>query len=311
MKIVMLGDSAVGKTTVMVMTYGMMSQKRFYDIFSVRSENEQIHQRLSNAYQEFRKSSKYPLSTDKMDEYEYSFYVDNKKCMTFTLVDIRGEMIRDYDNPKLLSELGQADVVMLFFNGYDILNDVDIEETRFDLFSLLNTSFGTEDRQRMIMPVITQMDRVIPITDSIKDRLENFTAEIRNMSDKNPNLSYCMIPVACSPKCMMDLDLMMLKLMHFGYQLDIKARYDRIQKEQQSIAEQYATGVWNSIKHFFGMNPERERAIQRAKELQPEIDYYNKVMPPIEAKMKNFIDNYTLYHYISVKKFSLLNFLFG
>ena len=105
MKIVMLGDSAVGKTTVMVMTYGMMSQKRFYDIFSVRSENEQIHQRLSNAYQEFRKSSKYPLSTDKMDEYEYSFYVDNKKCMTFTLVDIRGEMIRDYDNPKLLSEL--------------------------------------------------------------------------------------------------------------------------------------------------------------------------------------------------------------
>ena len=52
MKIVMLGDSAVGKTTLMVSTYGMMSEQSFKG-FRVQCTDSRAHDKLVRAYRDF------------------------------------------------------------------------------------------------------------------------------------------------------------------------------------------------------------------------------------------------------------------
>lgn len=297
MKIIMLGSSAVGKTTVMMSTYGMMSTQNQFHGFNIRSQSEQAHKSLVNAYRAFKTKGRYPEATTRMESYEYDFSVDGKKIMSFTLLDIRGESIHDYDNRALLNELTDSDVVMLFFNGEDVMNNEDLEEDYFDLFSLLNTAFASDSKQRMLMPVITQMDRFLPIDDSIVEKLLEFCKPMKQMDDKNDSLSYQMVPTACSRKCMMNLDFLMVQLMLFGYGKDVESKRDALEAEINELKTKWDESL--GILDLVGLDSKRNNVRKRLKELEPIIEMYDNVMVPIYNKMLQFLKDYDLFSYIS------------
>lgn len=300
MNILMLGDSAVGKTTLMVSTYGMMFYRNIQG-FHIRCSSHANHEKLIQAYDAFCRGGKYPPSTSRLESYQYDFYSDDEWVINFTLTDIRGESIHDFDSSGLRRKIGESDVVMLFFNGVDVSMGYDMEDELFDLMPLLNNSFEVLEQDKMLMAVFTQMDRIQSLREVHLRRILKFCEGMSNMASRNRHLYFSLVPTACAPSCMMNLDYMMVMLMRFGFSLEVDQRYNMLIQEKNSIERQYGDGLMESILDFFGLNADRNNARRRFQELSPKIDYYNNTMLPKLQGMVDFLNQYNLFSSYSVK----------
>lgn len=299
MRITMIGDSAVGKTTFMMSTYGLMRDG--IQGFKVKCTNEKADANLYNAYQEFRKYGTYPDATVKMSSYDYNFYSGRDFVMNFSLTDIRGESIHDIDVSQLHYEIGRSDAVILFLSSYDILNGIDIEDSIDQLYTHLNNAFKVDDHEKIIMVAFTQSDR-IDLNDKTYNRLLDSVSDLKRITDKNDNLAFIAIPTACAPDCMMDLDFAMACLMLVGYSREVSVEAQRLKAEIESINDKWGSGLWAGLTDFFGVNAERNEARKRFQVLQnEEIPKYEKMQKKFES-LKKFYDDYEVGTYYRVKQ---------
>lgn len=294
MKVLMFGDSQVGKTTLMVSAYGMMSENNIQG-FRVRCRDNNAHRKLINAYQAFRLRGQYPLATERMETYEYDFFSDAERVLSFTLTDIRGESVLYADTSKLGGQIREADAVMLFFNGYRMSEDSYAEDSLLDLMPLLNANFETDTKERMLMAVFTHMDRFDNPMEAGQRYILPFCYEFIQMSKRNERMTFQIAPTGCAPARMMNLDFMMIALMLFGHRCEVARNYQTLTDELASIQQQFGDGFWNDVKEFFGLNKARKRARERYRELSPKIDYYNSVMLPKFEAMRRFYMDYPLF----------------
>ena len=295
----MIGDNAVGKTTFMMSTYGLMRDG--IQGFKVKCTNQQADKNLYKAYQEFQKYGTYPDPTVQMSSYNYNFYSGRDFVMNFSLTDIRGESIYDIDVSQLHTEIGRSDAVMLFLSAYDIINGVDIEDSIDQLYTHLNNALQVDKRKKLIMVVFTQSDRIDWNTNTYSTLMDS-VAELKRIADRNKNLIFTAIPTACAPDCMMDLDFAMASLMLVGYSLEVSVEEERLNAEVKEIKQKWGTGLWGDIKDLFGFNLKRDEARQRLQILQKEeIPKYEKMRKKIE-KLKQFYDNYEVGTSYSVKQ---------
>lgn len=296
MNIVMIGDSAVGKTTFMMSTYGLMVDGEI-EGFRVECKDQQAHNRLVRAYNDFRTEGIYPPATVQMSMYDYDFFSNQDWVMKFSLTDIRGESIHDYDINELSSQLRGADAMMLFINGYDVANGVDVSEQIDDIYILLNNCFTSGDKEKLIMVIFSQMDRIDNLNAQIWNTLNGAVQELQQMADKNPNITYTVIPTACSLDCMMDLDFAMVSLMLFGYRTEVLQRKEKLEKEIASIQQQYGENdgvlrrIGRSLIDPWGLDFERNKARARAAEIQKELPEYNKMVDKFN-RLRKFYDDY-------------------
>jgi len=291
MKITMIGDSAVGKTTFMMSTYGLMREG--IQGFRVKCTDKQADAKLCDAYQLFRKRGIYPSATVQMNRYSYNFYSSGDFVMGFTLTDIRGESIHDIDIQELHRELEDSDAVLLFLSAYDIVNGVDIEDAVNQLHMHLNQAFRLDDRLKLLMPVFTQCDRIDWDENTVETLMEP-VADLKRMADRNDNLIFAPVPTACAPDCMMDLDFAMATLMLIGYNREIQTAAQRLKKEVETIERKWGSGLWRDIKHLFGFDPERAEAEKRMKKLQEkELPRYEKMQEKFE-RVRKFCDDYEI-----------------
>lgn len=298
MRITMIGDSAVGKTTFMMSTYGLMRDG--IQGFKVKCTNKQADTSLYNAYQEFRKHGTYPDATVQMSSYNYNFYTGRDFVMNFSLTDIRGESIYDIDVSQLHREIKRSDAVMLFLSAYDIINGVDIEDSIDQLYTHLNNALQVDDRQKLLMVVFTQSDRIEWEDDTFETLMET-VSDLKRITDRNNNLLFAAIPTACAPNCMMDLDYAMALLMLIGYYREVSVEQDRLNEEVEAIKRKWGEGLWNAITDFFGVNYERDEARKRLKKLQDEeIPKFEKMQKKFQ-KLEQFCDDYELGTTYSVK----------
>lgn len=305
MKIVMIGDSAVGKTTFMMSTYGLMREGQI-EGFRVQCRDGQADKRLVRAYQDFRSNGVYPPATVQMSSYEYDFYSDDDWVMHFSLTDIRGESIHDYNVDELSRELREADAVMFFLNGYDIWNGKNVDEQIDDIYILLNNCFVEDDRNKLLMVVFSQMDRIgNGITGEEWETLCKTVDELERMAERSENIMYLALPTACSLDCMMDLDYAMVMLMLFGQTVDLIKRSEAIEEELKSIQKQYGKGFLRSVKEValetFWIDKERRQARARAAELQKEYEKYQKMVEKFD-KLRKFVDEYEMGTYYQLKR---------
>lgn len=300
MKITMIGDTMVGKTTFMMSTYGLMQGENVTG-FSLKCKDEGAHNRLIRAYNDFRAIGKYPPATVQMDEYEYDFYNGNDWVMKYSLVDIRGESIHDYDVNALLRQLKDSQAMILFLNGYDIVNGEDVSDQIDDIYMLMNNSFITSQKQKLIMVIFSQCDRIADFGEETLKRLMEPVEELKTMADKSNNVNFVAVPTACSLDCMMDLDYAMAGLMYFGYTTDLIERHNYIEAELESIKRQYGDGLFRGILDFLGLDYERDAARARASVLQGQIDEFNAMVPKFE-KLKKFVDDYELGTHYRIKR---------
>lgn len=299
MRITMIGDSAVGKTTFMMSTYGLMRDG--IQGFKVKCTNKQADTSLYNAYQEFRKHGTYPDATVQMSSYNYNFYTGRDFVMNFSLTDIRGESIHDIDVSQLHREIKRSDAVMLFLSAYDIINGVDIEDSIDQLYTHLNNALQVDDRQKLLMVIFTQSDRIDLNKESFEVLMES-VSDLKRIADRNDNLIFSAVPTACAPECMMDLDFAMASLMLVGYSREVSVEAERLNAEVETIKRKWGSGLWGEITDFFGFNYERDEARKRLKTLQNvEIPKYEKMQNKFE-KLSQFYDDYDIGTYYSVKQ---------
>ncbi len=292
MKITMIGDKSVGKTTFMMSTYGLMQDEKTTG-FKLKCRNESAHERLIRAYNDFRSLGEYPPPTVQMSEYEYDFYDGDEWVMDFSLVDIRGESIHDYNVDELTEKLLQSHAMMLFLNGYDIINGKDVSEQLFDIKMLINNSFVTDNQSRLIMVVFSQCDRIPDFGDETIAQLTQTVQDLKDMAEKSNNISFCAVPTACSLDCMMDLDYAFVYLMHFGYLTDVLQRRKSIEEEIQRIRELWGSGFWDGLTDLLGINDERDEARIRYRVLEGQIAEHDKMVDKFN-ELKKFLDEYKL-----------------
>ena len=307
MRIVMVGEAAVGKTTLMTSTYGLMREGRIKG-FQIKCKNEQADKKLRNAYDNFRSKGMYPSATVRMSSYEYEFYSNEDWVMDFILTDINGEIIHTTDATaisKLYSELKEADAMMLFLSAYDIINGKDIEEQIEDIYTLLNNAFIVDGRQKMIMVVFSQVDKIRGFTNETMKLLESTVQELKTMTDKNEDIVFLTVPTACSVDCMMDLDFTIISLMLIGYYNEVAKRRQVLENELEQIKRLYGEGFFRDAKEvfleFFWKDKERREARKRAIVLEEEIKKYDIMIEKFN-KLKEFCENYEMGTYYSIKK---------
>lgn len=299
MRITMIGDSAVGKTTFMMSTYGLMRDG--IQGFKVKCTNKQADTSLYNAYQEFRKHGTYPDATVQMSSYNYNFYTGRDFVMNFSLTDIRGESIHDINVSQLHREIKRSDAVMLFLSAYDIINGVDIEDSIDQLYTHLNNALQVDDRQKLLMVVLTQSDRIEWEDDTFETLMET-VSDLKRITDRNDNLLFAAIPTACAPNCMMDLDYAMALLMLIGYYREVSVEQDRLNEEVEAIKRKWGSGLWRDIKYAFGFDSERTEALKRLEKVKKEeLPKFEKMQEKFE-KLKKFYDDYEIGTTYSVKK---------
>lgn len=296
LNILMFGDSAVGKTTFMMSTYGLMCDGGIQG-FDVRCDDETMHKKLSKAFERFRVDGTYPDQTDRMESYSYTFYCENTEIKKFRLTDFRGETVGDTggtDMRKLQDELKKADVILLFLNGYDIISGNDISDSLIDLKMLLNCFMEPKDKKVLIMPLFTQMDRLKELPDDCMELLVEPVRDILQMGEANDNIVTQVVPIACNRKCMMDLDFTMVTMMLFGYADEVRQIEQGLEAEYNSIMRQFnPDSFWEGFKDAFGVSYNRERARARMKELQELLPAYQEIKRRLDV-LKKFYDDYKI-----------------
>ena len=285
MKITMIGDKSVGKTTFMMSTYGLMQGENVTG-FTLRCTDESAHGRLIRAYEDFRAMGEYPPPTVRMSEYWYDFYSGKDWIMKYSLVDNVTDLLR---------QLKDSQAMMLFLNGYDILNgnDEDITEQIDDIYTLMNNSFINAQTPKLIMVIFSQCDRIPDFSDEVLNRLMAPVEELKTMADKSENVSFLAVPTACALDCMMDLDYTMATLMYFGYLTDLVERKRRLDTTLEAIEKQYGKGIRRAILDLFDLDSERNKARARYQEIEGQIKEFNAMIPKFE-KLKNYVDDYKL-----------------
>ena len=291
MKITMIGDSRVGKTTFMMSTYGLMRDG--IQGFKVKCKDSQTDKKLYDAYQQFCKRGIYPDATYQMDHYQYDFYADGDFVMDFSLTDMRGEGIYDIDVEELQQEISESDAVIMFLNAYDIINGEDMEDTIDQLRIHLNSALRVDDQQKLLMVIFTQYDRVKQKQGTFEKLLDT-VSDWKRIAEKNDKLIFRAVPTACKPTCMMNLDFVMTTLMLVGYHREVVVELERLNNEVEDIKKQFDGGMVDAIKYAFGFNSKRKKALERYQKLQnEEIPKYEKMEVKFN-KLKKFYDDYEI-----------------
>ncbi len=298
LKILMLGPKETGKTTFMMTTYGLMASEGIQG-FTVKSRDEVQHKQLMRAFHGFRRTGEYPAPTVQMANYQYAFYVDGEGILDFELTDMRGESISDYDTNELRRKIQASDVIMLFLNGYNLVNDVDMADELYDLYALINASMRVDEKRVMIMPIFTQMDRLDELTEREFEILKAPVQPLIDAEKENENLWLNLVPTACAPDCLMDLDYAIVLMMFFGYTAKIVERRQEMEAELESIRCQYGESLWRNVVEFIdffeisSVAADRRRARQRAQELQKDIEAYERMTSHLE-RLQVFLQDYEL-----------------
>jgi hypothetical protein len=115
MKIVMIGNTGVGKTTYMASLYGILQQQ--LGGFSLQAINQQDHRLWLDLATDIAKS-RYPEKTSQRAEYDFLLQHKGKDIFAFRWSDYRGGAIREASSSEqsqgLINDLREADGVIMF-----------------------------------------------------------------------------------------------------------------------------------------------------------------------------------------------------
>lgn len=205
MKMIMLGESGVGKTTYLVSAYGCMKagiipMGKIWQRCALSLENNYF---LDGLYNELIVNERYPLPTCKINFVDLSLRWKRKRIFGFELIDTVGGYInkkRDTDEyNELMEVVNGTNNIIAFFSAQDLSSKDEKTRTNCDrsisnLFTILEEA-GRQERELNVTVVFTKTDQV-----SKKD-CEDIKYDFRNIIDNdNTHINICHYFVSCSPK---------------------------------------------------------------------------------------------------------------
>ena len=197
MRIVMLGNSLVGKTTFMASLYGIMQQK--IDGFSLRAEDAELGKTLKAIAQGIS-NNQYPEATSVRNEYSFYLQHQGEDIFPFIWSDYRGSAIRsksdDQQSQELIGEIKEADGIMMFCDCDSLLNKSSLKaknEIRRMTY-LVNQAVENIDRPISLAIVLTKIDKIPGFEPKLFKLYEGLISVI-NASDW---ILASFIPISCS-----------------------------------------------------------------------------------------------------------------
>ena len=292
MNVLMLGGAAVGKTTLMVSTYGMMRERNLQG-FHVICQNRDAHRELINAYRAFRREGRYPPRTDRMKSYICDFFSGQEFIINFKITDINGESSRNCDPKELRDQIRTADALMLFFDGFRLSRGQNMDDVLLDLMPLVNMYFDSGIKKRLLMPVFTKMDRVDDPAAAYRRKIMPFFRPMADMASRNQNLDFAAAPVGCAPSRLINLDFALVSLIRFGYAMKVKDFREELSVKQRDTRGQYpyGFGVLSGISGALGRNAAKKGEF----DLESEVRYHETVMLPKLREIDRFCLRYRLF----------------
>jgi hypothetical protein len=284
MKIVMIGQSNVGKTTFMASMYAAMQQG--VNGFTLKAGDPADHKRFLKLHRG-AKASRYPAPSDQRAEYKFKLCHNGTAFFPFTWVDIRGGTILDRAESEasadLVKDLAKSDGVLVFCDAAAAARgDEDANEmARISL--LVGKAITSRKRPLAIGIVFTKSDLVSEISDAIQ-------APILPMIDcikANPSLTGAVIPVACGPK-ERDVALPVLFALCHGISMkadDLAEKFTRQHAEAEECRAR--ANEWFGLTDWWrGVNGQRtyaQRTVEATTAAEREYAKLEPLLAPISA----------------------------
>lgn len=197
MKVVMLGNTGVGKTTYMASLYGIMQQK--IDGFSLKANDTADGNRLLELANHIS-SGRYPDMTANRNEYNFYLQYQGKEIFPFSWSDYRGSAIRSMSDDKqseiLVNELKKADGVMMFCDCDALMakNKLKAMNEIRRMTYLFIEAVKNIERPISLSIVLTKIDKLV----HFKEDIFNPFANLIGVINASEYILASFIPVACS-----------------------------------------------------------------------------------------------------------------
>lgn len=307
MKIVMLGNSGVGKTTYMASLYGIMQQQ--LGGFSLRTENPEDGDRLLKLARNITIST-YPSPTSIRNEYDFYLQYQGQDIFPFSWSDYRGAAIRDRtdeeQSQQLIAELQAADGIMLFCDCEALsASKMKAKNEIRRINYLLNQALISIERPISLAIVLTKADKLTRFDEHLFTPFEGTIGTI-NSSDL---VSAAFIPIACGQRFMnVPLPLLVALCSAVFYQAYVAenlVRHHLQVYEELNQDRSLSTALSNA---WHGMTGGLTTAQKATVELQKAQDMYRifeYIKPPVTAllqyldKVKSIESKYQIADYIA------------
>lgn len=194
MKIVMLGNTGVGKTTYMASLYGMMQQR--IKGFSLKAVNSSDHTGLLELAKTIS-HGRYPFATDQRSEYDFTLQYQGKEILQFCWSDYRGGAIVESQTSTqaqaLVQDLQGADGIMMFCDGQALTQgNVRASEIR-RMTTLVTQALQTVEHPISLAIVLTKTDLI----STFQPELFNDFKGLMSVINASEWVSGSFIPIAC------------------------------------------------------------------------------------------------------------------
>ena len=292
MKIVMIGNTNVGKTTYMASLYGIMQQQ--IEGFSLKAVNGNDRSRLHELAQAISQGH-YPSSTAQRGEYDFFLQYQNKDTFAFRWADYRGGAIRETQSSDeanlLIKDLREADGIMMFCDC-DALIRGDTRANEIRRMTILVTQALKDIEKPISLAIIlSKADKISHFQEKLISPFQGLIGVI----NASKWVIGAFIPIACGNQ-FMNVPIPLLFTLYaavyvqaFTAQKAAEESYNRAIAWQEK--SQGLTGFFRWAGDTWSGNPTDEQLAQ--KELAASVEHYQKfefIKDPVLA-LSNYLEN--------------------
>lgn len=288
MKIIMLGNSSVGKTTYMASLYGIMQQK--IDGFSLKAANNSDHNEWLNLAQAIANNN-YPPSTNQKAEYDFFLQYQGNNIFAFRWFDYRGRAIREKQDSSeakfLVENLKEADGIIMFCDSEALTNQNRKANEIRRMTVLINQVLQSLERPMYISIILSKVDKI----SRYDEKLVSPLSSLIDIINANQWTTAGIIPVACGHS-FMNVSSPFLFTLYGGVYVQAYILQYLAQEKYQEAATSWEQskgvgGFLRGIKATWdGKTTDKELATQKYAEAQAYAEKLEFIKEPVEALYK-------------------------
>jgi energy-coupling factor transporter ATP-binding protein EcfA2 len=285
MKIVMIGNTGVGKTTYMASLYGAL--QREIEGFSVKAVDSDDHSRLSQLAKTIQ-TGEYPAATDQRSEYDFNLRHKNKDIIEFSWADYRGGAItsstKDEQTDLLISDLKNADGIMMFCDCDALVRNDHRSNQIGRMVTFVNQALQKVDHIICLGIIVTKVDMISHISDTHFSHFQGLISAV-NASEY---VIASFIPIACGLQ-LINVPMPLLFTLYGSVFLKMAILEAEVESHYNS-AEQWieqskgVNGLWRWAKDSWnGIPTDKQMAVHEYQQSVKKYEAHQALVEPVQA----------------------------